>query len=97
LIEGDKMNGHRPSVDRLFHSLARFAGANALGMILTGMGNDGAKGLLAMRNAGAMTLGQDQASSIVYGMPAEAFACGAVTEQLPLRRIGARALEWCRA
>ena len=97
LIEGDKVNGHRPSVDRLFHSLARFAGANALGMILTGMGNDGAKGMLAMRNAGAMTLGQDQASSIVYGMPAEAFACGAVTEQLPLRRIGARALEWCRA
>jgi len=61
------------------------------------MGNDGAAGLLAMRQAGAMTLGQDRASSVVYGMPAEAHARGAVTEQLSLRKIGARALEWCRA
>ena len=97
LLDGDKVNGHRPSVDRLFHSLARYAGPHALGMILTGMGNDGAAGLLAMREAGAMTLGQDRASSVVYGMPAEAHACGAVTEQLSLRKIGARALEWCRA
>ncbi|MCP9222817.1 chemotaxis response regulator protein-glutamate methylesterase [Erythrobacter sp. LQ02-29] len=97
LTAGERVNGHRPSADRLFQSVARVAGDTALGMILTGMGCDGAAGLKGMRDRGAMTLGQDEATSIVYGMPAAALNCGAVTEQLPLRRIGQRALEWCRA
>ncbi|KQM97580.1 MULTISPECIES: protein-glutamate methylesterase/protein-glutamine glutaminase [unclassified Sphingomonas] len=97
LIEADKTNGHRPSVDRLFHSIARHAGADAAGAILTGMGGDGAEGLRTMRMAGAMTIGQDAATSIVYGMPAVAHRIGAVVEQLPLRRIGPRLLAACAA
>ncbi len=95
LVEADKINGHRPSVDRLFHSVAAMAGAEATGAILTGMGNDGAAGLKAMRDAGSVTFGQDRATSIVYGMPAAAFQVGAVTEQLPLRRIAGRLLAEC--
>ncbi len=97
LIEADKVNGHRPSVDRLFHSVAKVAGADAVGAILTGMGNDGAEGLKAMRSTGSMTIGQDQATSVVYGMPAVAHRIGAVCEQQPLRRIAPRLLEACRA
>ncbi|MEP9400776.1 chemotaxis response regulator protein-glutamate methylesterase [Sphingomonas sp. VNH70] len=97
LIEADKMNGHRPSVDRLFRSVARAAGADATGAILTGMGGDGAEGLKAMRTAGAVTIGQDRATSVVYGMPAVAWAIGAVAEQLPLRRIAPRLLQACAA
>ncbi|WP_242122080.1 protein-glutamate methylesterase/protein-glutamine glutaminase [Sphingomonas lacusdianchii] len=97
LIEGDKVNGHRPSVDRLFYSVARLAGADAVGAILTGMGGDGAEGLKAMRGAGSITLGQNRATSVVYGMPAVAFQIGAVTEQLPLRRIAPRLLAECAA
>jgi two-component system chemotaxis response regulator CheB len=97
LVEDAKVNGHRPSVDRLFHSVARVAGRSATGAILTGMGHDGAEGLLAMRRAGAVTIGQDRATSVVYGMPAVAFQVGAVTEQQPLRRIAARLLAECRA
>ena len=78
----------RPSVDVLFKSTARFAGANAVGAILTGMGSDGAKGLLEMRQAGAWTLAQDEKSSVVYGMPAKAVEFGAVSSQLPLSKIG---------
>jgi two-component system chemotaxis response regulator CheB len=92
LIEGDKVNGHRPSVDRLFHSVARSVGAEATGAILTGMGSDGAEGLKAMRTAGSVTFGQDRTTSVVYGMPAVAFQVGAVVEQLPLRRIAGRLL-----
>ncbi|MFA5455174.1 MAG: chemotaxis response regulator protein-glutamate methylesterase, partial [Sulfurimonas sp.] len=66
---GEKVSGHRPSADVLFNSVAKIAGANAIGVILTGMGGDGAKGLLAMKNAGAKTIGQDEASCVVYGMP----------------------------
>ena len=88
LRPGDPVSGHRPSVDVLFGSLARNSGARALGVILTGMGRDGAQGLLAMRQAGAPTLGQDEASAVVYGMPRVAFAIGAVERQLPLRKIG---------
>lgn len=77
----DKVNGHRPSVDVLFHSVARDVAANATGVILTGMGGDGAKGLLAMRQAGARTLGQDERSCIVYGMPKVAHELGAVESQ----------------
>lgn len=97
LIEGDKVNGHRPSVDRLFHSVARLAGRDATAAILTGMGCDGAEGMKAMRAAGSMTFGQDKATSVVYGMPAIAFQIGAVAEQLPLRRIAARLLAECAA
>ncbi len=78
----------RPSVDVLFKSTARFAGANAVGAILTGMGSDGAKGLLEMRQAGAWTIAQDEKSSVVYGMPAKAVEFGAASIQLPLHKIG---------
>lgn len=88
LTQEEPMNGHRPSVDALFHSVARVAGANAIGAILTGMGRDGSAGLLAMRRAGASTLGQDEATSIVYGMPKAAFEIGAVERQVGLNRIG---------
>lgn len=97
LIEGDKVNGHRPSVDRLFHSVARLAGRDATAAILTGMGCDGAEGMKAMRGCGSMTFGQDKATSVVYGMPAIAHQIGAVAEQLPLRRIAARLLAECAA
>lgn len=93
--EGDPVNGHRPSVDVLFSSVAQCARANAVGVILTGMGKDGARGLLAMREAGARTLGQDEASSVVYGMPRAAFELGAVERQLPLARIAGEILKIC--
>jgi two-component system chemotaxis response regulator CheB len=73
----------------LFRSVVKAAGGDAVGVILTGMGRDGAEGLLAMRQAGAATLGQDAASSLIYGMPKAAFELGAVERQLPLRRIAA--------
>lgn len=76
--KGPKVNGHCPSVDVLFHSVANVVGKNALGIILTGMGGDGAKGLLAMRQAGAKTIGQDASSCVVYGMPRVAYESGAV-------------------
>lgn len=84
---GEKVSGHRPSVDVLFNSVAKIAGVNAIGVILTGMGGDGARGLLSMRNAGSRTLGQDESSCIVYGMPKVAFDIGAVEKQLPLNKI----------
>lgn len=84
---GEKVNGHCPSVEVLFHSVATVAGRNAVGVILTGMGADGAKGLLAMRKAGAYTIGQDEESCVVYGMPMVAFNIGAVQKQLPLGQI----------
>ncbi len=92
LRAGDPVSGHCPSVDALFRSVAKVAGANALGVILTGMGRDGADGLLAMREAGARTLGQDAATSLIYGMPRTAFETGGVEKQLPLARIGAEIL-----
>ena len=81
ITDGDKVSGHRPSVDVLFDSVSKIAGANAVGVILTGMGSDGAKGLLNMRKSGAMTFGQDEKSSIVYGMPKAAYELGAVVKQ----------------
>lgn len=90
---GEKVSGHRPSVDVLFNSVAKIAGANAIGTILTGMGGDGARGLLAMRNAGARTIGQDESSCIVYGMPKVAYEIGAVEKQLPLSKISQGILE----
>lgn len=92
LRAGDPVSGHRPSVDVLFASVAQAAGARAVGVILTGMGRDGAAGLLALRRTGARTLGQDAATSVVYGMPRAAFELGAVEEQLPLAGIGRRVL-----
>ena len=89
---GDKVSGHRPSVDVLFHSVAKIAGANAIGVILTGMGSDGAKGLLSMKNAGAKTLGQDEESCIVYGMPKTAFEIGAVQKQASLNKLASNIL-----
>ncbi len=84
---GDKVNGHCPSVDVLFESVAKEAGINAIGVILTGMGYDGAKGLLAMRRRGARTIGQDESSSVVYGMPKVAYDIGGVEKQVSLNRI----------
>ncbi|NLP37635.1 MAG: chemotaxis response regulator protein-glutamate methylesterase [Firmicutes bacterium] len=84
---GEKVNGHRPSVDVLFHSVAKEAGDRAVGIILTGMGADGAKGLLAMRKQGARTIGQDEETSVVYGMPKAAYEIGAVEKQSPLHAI----------
>ncbi len=87
LRAGALVNGHSPSVDVLFNSVARVAKAEAVGVILTGMGRDGAQGLMSMRQAGAKTIGQDEASSLIYGMPRAAFEIGAVERQLPLDRI----------
>jgi two-component system, chemotaxis family, protein-glutamate methylesterase/glutaminase len=92
VVDGPPVSRHRPSVDVLFRSVARAAGVNAVGVILTGMGNDGADGLLAMRNAGASTIAQDEATSIVFGMPKEAIACGAVQVTHPLHHIAAAIL-----
>ncbi len=86
---GAPVGGHCPSVDVLFHSVAQAAGRNAIGVILTGMGHDGGDGLLAMKAAGAMTLGQDEATCVVFGMPKVAFEKGAVEKVLPLGNIGA--------
>ena len=84
MIDGPLVNRHRPSVDVLFRSVAKFAGKNALGMLLTGMGDDGGRGLLEMRDNGAQTVAQDERSCIVYGMPKEAVKLGAVQTQAPL-------------
>lgn len=87
LKQGPPVHHQRPAVDVLFNSVANSAGLNAMGVILTGMGADGAKGLMNMRNKGSYTIGQDEASSVVYGMPREAYNIGAVTDQLPLDKI----------
>lgn len=87
LFKGEKVNGHCPSVDLLFESVAKEVGNKAIGVILTGMGYDGAKGLLSMRRKGARTIGQDEKSSVVYGMPKVAFNIGAVEKQTSLENI----------
>ncbi|MBL8699067.1 MAG: chemotaxis response regulator protein-glutamate methylesterase [Alphaproteobacteria bacterium] len=91
------VSGHRPSVDVLFRSVARNAGANAVGVIMTGMGRDGADGLLEMRKAGARTIGQDEASCVVYGMPKVAREVGAVEVEVPLHKIPGEILQRCYA
>ena len=88
LTPGAKVSGHCPSVDVLFDSVSKTAGRNAVGVILTGMGADGAKGLTDMRKSGAHTIGQNEESCVVYGMPMVAFNMGGVAEQLPLTSIG---------
>ncbi len=90
--EGPLVNRHRPSVDVLFRSMARYAGANAVGVIMTGMGDDGARGLLEMRQAGARTLAQDEHSCVVFGMPKAAIALGAAERIAPLDELGGLAL-----
>ena len=87
VVDGPLVNRHRPSVDVLFRSVARYAGKNALGTILTGMGDDGARGLLEMRETGAYTIAQDEASCVVYGMPKEAIKLNGVEKVLPLTDI----------
>ena len=90
------MNRHRPSIDVLFDSAAKYAGKNAIGIILTGMGKDGAEGLLRMKRAGAHTLAQDEASCVVFGMPREAIALGAVDDVSPLSEVSRRVLAHLR-
>ena len=89
---GEPVNRHRPSVDVLFRSAAKHLGRNAVGVILTGMGNDGAAGMLAMHEAGARTIAQDEATCVVFGMPKEAIAAGGVDEILPLDQVAERML-----
>lgn len=86
VMDGPLVNRHRPSVDVLFRSVAQVAGANAVGMIMTGMGDDGARGLREMHDAGARTYAQDEASCVVYGMPKEAIRMGGVDDVIPLDR-----------
>jgi two-component system, chemotaxis family, protein-glutamate methylesterase/glutaminase len=92
LNDGPLVSRHRPSVDVLFSSVARAAGARGVGALLTGMGSDGARGLLAMRQAGARTMAQDEASCVVFGMPPEAIALGAAQEVVSLERLGSAIL-----
>jgi two-component system chemotaxis response regulator CheB len=94
VVDGPAVSLHRPSVDVLFRSTAQAAGRNALGVILTGMGADGADGLAEMKEAGARTIAQDEASCVVFGMPKEAIARGAVDDVLPLPRIAPAILRW---
>jgi two-component system chemotaxis response regulator CheB len=93
VVDGPLVNRHRPSVDVLFRSVAKSAGANALGVIMTGMGDDGAIGLLEMRKAGALTLAQDEESCVVYGMPKEAVKLGSVGRSVPLGAIAREILQ----
>lgn len=94
--DGPAVNRHKPAVDVLFRSVAQSAAGNAIGVILTGMGDDGARGLLEMRQAGAQTLVQDEASSVVWGMPGSAVKLGAAEETVPLERIAERVLALAR-
>ena len=84
IVDGPPVSRHKPSVDVLFRSAAKFAGRNALGVIMTGMGDDGARGMEEMKSAGAITIAQDEATSVVFGMPKEAIKRGAVQRTLPL-------------
>ncbi|MBN9407860.1 MAG: chemotaxis response regulator protein-glutamate methylesterase [Burkholderiales bacterium] len=97
LSDAEPVNRHRPSVDVLFHSAAQLAGANAAGVILTGMGRDGAAGMAAMHQAGARTYAQNEDTCVVYGMPREAVAAGGVDQVLPLHEIAPRLLQHIRS
>ncbi|MBU8912628.1 MAG: chemotaxis protein CheB, partial [Spirochaetales bacterium] len=93
--EGPLVSRHRPSVDVLFRSAARYAGKNCVGVIMTGMGDDGARGMKEMKDAGATTFAQDEATCVVFGMPKEAIKRGGVDKTLPLRAIAGAVLEAC--
>ena len=97
LSDGPPVNRHRPSVDPLFRSAAQLAGAKCIGVMLSGMGADGAQAMLELRQRGAHNIAQDEASCVVFGMPKQAIAVGAVHDILPLREIGARLIELSRA
>jgi two-component system chemotaxis response regulator CheB len=90
--DGPLVSRHRPSVDVLFRSAARYAGKNCVGVIMTGMGDDGARGMKEMKDAGAYNIGQDEATSVVYGMPKEAFKLGGVDSVVPLQNIAREVL-----
>jgi two-component system chemotaxis response regulator CheB len=92
--DGPPVSRHRPSADVLFRSAAQYAGRNALGIIMTGMGDDGARGLLEMRRLGAATRAQDEESCVVFGMPKEAIACGAVEKVVSLAQIPREIMLW---
>lgn len=94
--DGPLVSRHRPSVDVLFRSAARYAGKNCVGVIMTGMGDDGAHGMLEMKEAGAVNIAQDEASCIVFGMPAEAIKLGGVNKTLPLGQIADEVIRLCR-
>jgi two-component system, chemotaxis family, protein-glutamate methylesterase/glutaminase len=97
VTDGPLVSRHRPSVDVLFRSVASAAGPSAVGVIMTGMGGDGADGMLQMRNAGAWTIAQDEASCVVFGMPKEAIARGAVDQVVSLDRMASSILDRTRA
>ena len=97
ISDGPPVSRHRPSVDVLFRSAANCAGKNAVGIIMTGMGDDGAAGMLEMHQAGAYTLAQDEQSCVVFGMPKEAIALGGVDEVVPLTDLSRRLLVWLAA
>jgi two-component system chemotaxis response regulator CheB len=92
--DGPEVHHQKPAVDVLFQSVARAAGAHAVGGLLTGMGADGAQGLLAMRRAGARTLAQDEATCVVFGMPAEAIKCGGAEAVVPLGHVAMKLMQW---
>lgn len=94
VIDGPLVNRHRPSVDVLFRSVAKFAGKNAVGFILTGMGDDGARGLLEMKEAGANTVAQDEKSCVVFGMPKEAILLNAVDKVISLDSVPAEIMRY---
>lgn len=96
LNDGPPVSRHKPSVDVMFRSVAQHAGPNAVGVMLTGMGDDGAQGMLEMKQAGAQTLVQDETSSIVWGMPGAAIRLGAAEQILPLHNIAETVLQWCQ-
>ena len=97
VADGPLVNRHKPSVDVLFRSVARFAGANALGILMTGMGDDGARGLKEMHDTGARTIAQDEASCVVFGMPREAIRLGAADQTLALDQIPGAVVAFCRS
>ncbi len=96
LSDAPPENRHRPSVDTMFRSIVEYVGTNAVGAILTGMGEDGARQLLEMRRIGAHTVAQDESTSVVWGMPGAAVRCGAAEQVLPLQNIAGQLLEWVR-
>ena len=95
--DGPLVSRHRPSVDVLFRSAARYAGSNAIGVIMTGMGDDGARGMLEMHETGAYTIAQDEESCVVYGMPKEAVRLGGVDKILPLTQIAAEVIRYYKS
>ena len=97
LDDGDAVNRHKPSVDVLFSSVAKSAGENAIGVLLTGMGKDGARGLAEMRASGSRTVAQDEATSVVWGMPGEAVSAGAVEDIVPIDKMAAHVRELAEA